>query len=582
MAPKRKAGRAQQQRAHVLVGRNRPRWSAGRRQQQLPSKGRRAHPRRPPVGRGHGAGRADVPGGGRRAARQPAEPIQRHGTALVRTRVPLLAGAPLRRRARVHPHGQVSEQAPCRVGARCSASPRAERGADLVVQARLRPRAPRCARSRRRGERQGERQGASHLLAVAARNQLAQDGDCAQAASRPGDAPAACRSCSVARATRCSATHARRSDRGSRRAFYDSRIMARVERRPGDRRAALVSEDGGAHPSSSTSTCASWPWSTAAGGEKEGANGHVDAWVWPDCQRRLQHDLELQEQRRGRSGHLSRRGVARLCRGRPGAAHGPRSRPTGFRSRRRWARRPTCSSARSATAVPRIAALSFARKLFKDPNEKEEGVRVVKYKIFAFMERAKQTTSVRYAADTLATSSATANPAYHTALLVAVYQYSHEGFVHLDATLRNFVDLYGKALPRSPTAWAVKVIDVEDKHFRRLCPEGTAEWRYLLLFNLMVVLVFLKVSLAGRWDGDMLWRRVRHMCNQLRGELEGRGHARRHRHVGGRVRHPRGLPGHGAPALCGRHARGGLLLGHPPAALLPARAAHRGRRPSTT
>jgi len=171
---------------------------------------------------------------------------------------------------------------------------------------------------------------------------------------------------------------------------------------------------------------------------------------------------------------------------------------------------------------PRIAALSFARKLFKDPNEKEEGVRVVKYKIFAFMERAKQTTSVRYAADTLATSSATANPAYHTALLVAVYQYSHEGFVHLDATLRNFVDLYGKALPRSPTAWAVKVIDVEDKHFRRLCPEGTAEWRYLLLFNLMVVLVFLKVSLAGRWDGDMLWRRVRHMCNQLRGELEGR------------------------------------------------------------
>jgi hypothetical protein len=171
---------------------------------------------------------------------------------------------------------------------------------------------------------------------------------------------------------------------------------------------------------------------------------------------------------------------------------------------------------------PRIAALSFARKLFRDPHAKEEGVCVVKYKVFAFMERAKQSVDTRYAVDALASSSATTNRAYYDALLVAVYQYSHEGYVHLDATLRNFVDFYDKALPRAPTAWGVQVIDVEDKHFRRLCPQSTTEWRYLFLFNLMVVLVFLKVSLAGRWDAAMLWKRVRNTCSQLRSELDGK------------------------------------------------------------
>jgi|SaaInlV_125m_DNA_1040241.scaffolds.fasta_scaffold20088_2 hypothetical protein len=172
---------------------------------------------------------------------------------------------------------------------------------------------------------------------------------------------------------------------------------------------------------------------------------------------------------------------------------------------------------------PRVAALSFARKLFRDPDAKEEGVCVVKYKIFTFLECAKQGVDARYAADTLASSSATSNRAYYNALLVAVYQYSYEGFVHLDATLRNFVDFYDKALPRAPSRWAVKAIDVEDKHFRRLCPEATTEWRNLLLFNLMIVLVFLKVALAGRWDVDVHWRRVRTLCIELRTELENKG-----------------------------------------------------------
>ena len=169
---------------------------------------------------------------------------------------------------------------------------------------------------------------------------------------------------------------------------------------------------------------------------------------------------------------------------------------------------------------PRVAALSFARKLFKDPDAKEEGVRVVKYKIFAFLECAQQGVDVRYSAETLPSSSATHNRAYNNALLVAVYQYSYQGYVHLDATLRNFVDFYDKALPRAPSRWAVKAIDVEDKHFRRLCPEPTTEWRDLFLFNLMIVLVFLKVTLAGRWNADAHWRRVRNLCLHLRMELD--------------------------------------------------------------
>jgi hypothetical protein len=174
---------------------------------------------------------------------------------------------------------------------------------------------------------------------------------------------------------------------------------------------------------------------------------------------------------------------------------------------------------------PRVAAIACARRLeseaFKPENHDGTAVR---YRLFAFIECATQSVDRRYAAETAVKAlraSAVLSRPYYDALLVAIYQMSHEGFVHLDATLRNFVDFYEADLPARITACAVRVIDVEPTCFRRLCPAPTTEWRYLFLFNLLVVLVFLKVQLAGAWDPTIHWFRVRRACELLISELPG-------------------------------------------------------------
>ena len=98
---------------------------------------------------------------------------------------------------------------------------------------------------------------------------------------------------------------------------------------------------------------------------------------------------------------------------------------------------------------------------------------------------------------------------------------SAEGYVHLDATLRNFIDFYSRKLPSTFKGHYIKVIDVDAKHFRRLCTRRTSEWRYLFLFNLLTVLVFLKVRLAGAWKPHIHWTHLRAMCKQLISELPG-------------------------------------------------------------
>lgn len=164
---------------------------------------------------------------------------------------------------------------------------------------------------------------------------------------------------------------------------------------------------------------------------------------------------------------------------------------------------------------PRVAALSFARKVVFD-EAPEEGTPVVKYKIFAWLERATMSVDKR-----VANASKSPNSAYYDALLVAVCQMSCEGFVHCDATLRNFVDFYGAELPGDPKEFLIRVIDVEPKTFRRLHPDATTDWRHLFLFNVLMVLVFLKIALGGRWRPEACWVRVRAACRELLSELPG-------------------------------------------------------------
>lgn len=170
---------------------------------------------------------------------------------------------------------------------------------------------------------------------------------------------------------------------------------------------------------------------------------------------------------------------------------------------------------------PQVALLSYARRLFSDETD-EEGVQVVKYKLFAFLERGNESVDGRYACEAPALVSAHQNNAYYHALLACVYRYSMEGFVHLDGTLRNYVDFYPRHLPGVIDAWRIRVIDVEEKHFRRLCPQASTDWHDLFLVNLLVVLTFLKLRLGGRWEKERYWLPVRNTAEHLIGNLRGR------------------------------------------------------------
>lgn len=158
---------------------------------------------------------------------------------------------------------------------------------------------------------------------------------------------------------------------------------------------------------------------------------------------------------------------------------------------------------------PRIAALSYARKVAQYSLKREEGAVIVLYRLYAFLEYATLNTDQRFDPTCVPNNSALGVRNYYHALLVAIYRISREGYVHLDATLRNFVDFYPTTLGRAVGAFSVRIIDVDEGCFRRLRSESGTEWRSLFLFNLLVVLVFLKMRLVNRWDADMYWRPVK-------------------------------------------------------------------------
>ena len=171
---------------------------------------------------------------------------------------------------------------------------------------------------------------------------------------------------------------------------------------------------------------------------------------------------------------------------------------------------------------PKVALLSYARKVIDDPDADEEGLKACRYKMFAFLERATESVERRYSTEVEYVASATRSTAYYDALLVCLFQISWYGYVHLDGTLRNFVDSYPLHLPGTIKTWRVNVIDVERKHFRRLCPTASTAWCDLFLINLLITLTYLKILLGPRWDPQCHWQRVRAISKRLISLLPGR------------------------------------------------------------
>jgi len=173
-----------------------------------------------------------------------------------------------------------------------------------------------------------------------------------------------------------------------------------------------------------------------------------------------------------------------------------------------------------ATCGPRVAALCPSVVGRWPPSAGPlRGAR--QYQIYTFLETATLSVDARYAPTADPRASAIDHRPYHDALLMTIYRISAEGYVHLDATLRNFVDFYPRTLPETLEKFAVRVIDVEGRHFRRLIQTESTEWRYLFLFNLLIVMVFLKTRLADRWSPKVHWDHLRNLCKQLIDELPG-------------------------------------------------------------
>lgn len=133
-----------------------------------------------------------------------------------------------------------------------------------------------------------------------------------------------------------------------------------------------------------------------------------------------------------------------------------------------------------------------------------EGQAEVKYRLISFLERADMSVDKRlgqiYGSKRkvpgwhIFTSRQTTG-FYFDSLLRCIYLYSVERCVHLDSTLRNFVDFVGnRALP------IIKLIDIDDTVFRRLhCSDSAPSdaWKLIWLFNVLYVSCFLKTSLYG-------------------------------------------------------------------------------------
>jgi len=158
----------------------------------------------------------------------------------------------------------------------------------------------------------------------------------------------------------------------------------------------------------------------------------------------------------------------------------------------------------------RVALFSWTREVGGHQEVREEGLVQVRYRLLSVLERAEATVDERVKA-LISTGIIDHNPLHWSArkrevyfdeLLETVWAYSADRFVHLDATLRNFVDLPSSDL--NDLRRRIRVIDIDGTVFRRLTCDDAQDYQWLWLHNVLVVSCFLKVA----FDDNPEFRRV--------------------------------------------------------------------------
>lgn len=158
----------------------------------------------------------------------------------------------------------------------------------------------------------------------------------------------------------------------------------------------------------------------------------------------------------------------------------------------------------------RVALFSWTREVGGHKEVREEGLVEVRYRLLSVLERAEATVDERVR-KLISTGIIDHNPLHWSArkrevyfeeLLETVWAYSADRFVHLDATLRNFVDL--QSSDPNDLRRRVRVIDIDSTVFRRLVVGDAQDYQWLWLHNVLVVSCFLKVA----FDDNPEFRRV--------------------------------------------------------------------------
>ena len=160
-----------------------------------------------------------------------------------------------------------------------------------------------------------------------------------------------------------------------------------------------------------------------------------------------------------------------------------------------------------------VAFFSWVREVKQD--KRVEGLVEVHYRLLSVLERADTTVAERVK-KLVSTGIIDHNPLQWTArkrevyfeqLLETVWAYSVDGGVHLDATLRNFVDL--PATDPSEVRPRIRVIDMDRSVFRRLLGMTRKDCQWLWLHNVLIVSCFLKVAFEDHPEFRRVWDRIR-------------------------------------------------------------------------
>ena len=157
----------------------------------------------------------------------------------------------------------------------------------------------------------------------------------------------------------------------------------------------------------------------------------------------------------------------------------------------------------------RVAFFAWTREERTPKDAREEGHTEVSYRLLTVLERASASVAQRVEklSGTELGWGALRREAYFEQLLETVWAYSADRFVHLDATLRNFVDLPNlpDQGPEEHLRPRIRVIDMDGSVFRRLAGGDAQDYLWLWLYNVLVVSCFLKVALDDSREFRRVW-----------------------------------------------------------------------------